>query len=404
MDRRALKGVKILDFGWVIASPMASRHFAMNGATVVRVESALHLDIMRYYTPMVNDTKGVNRCAAFAANNSDKLDVTINWRKPKGMELIRKLVAWCDILFENQRPGSMEKMGLGWEDLQKINSKIIMVRTSLQGQTGPRARNPGFGGSFQFQTGLTELSGWPDRLPTAPQLPITDMIPPWYTAFVAIAALEYRDKTGKGLYIDGTQYESTLNYLSPAILEYTANGSVLTRSGNRLAYACPHGVFRCQGDDRWVAIAVFTDTEWRDFVNVVGIDELSKSEEFKTLTLRKENEDALERIIEVWTMKQTAKQVTTKLQEAGIAAGVVATNHDLHRDPQLAHRRHFIKLNHLEMGLRTYDAPSYRFSKTLVQPRKAAPCLGEHTKYVCNEILGISDEEFSELSKEGVFE
>lgn len=404
MGKQALEGIKVLDFSWVLAAPMITKQLGMHGATVIKVESSVHPDLLRVYTPMAGNIRGVNRCAAFSAYNNDKFSITLNLRKPKAMEIVKKLVAWCDIVVENFSPGTMEERGLGWEELKKINPDIIMLRVSMQGQTGPRAKNPGFGGAFQSQVGFTELIGWPDREPVIINIAFTDQVVPWYGAIIAIAALEYREKTGRGLYLDIGQYESGLNFLMPAILDYTVNRRVWTRVGNRHPYACPHGVYRCQGDERWVAIAVFSDEEWQAFTQAIGQPQWTKSPKFSTLLARKQNEDELDRLVEAWSLNHTAEDVMRMMQESGVPAGVVESNKDLHEDPQLAHRNHFVRLNHPEMGLSAYDAPSFHLSKTPAELKLPAPCLGEHTAYVCTEILGMSDEEFLQLSEEGVFE
>lgn len=404
MARQALEGVKVLDFSWVIAAPIVSEQLAMHGATIIKLESSHRLDVCRLYTPMLDNIQGVNRCGGFTAYNANKLSITIDIRKPRAMEVVKRLVAWCDIVLENFRPGVMERMGLSWEELKKINPDIIMLRVSIQGQTGPRANNPGLGGSFQASVGFTELIGWPDREPVQIPVAFSDHIVPYYIAVIAIAALDYRDKTGRGIYCDADQYEPGLNFLMPAALDYTANKRVWTRQGNRHPYACPHGVYQCQGDDRWIAITVFTDEEWRAFTRVVGEPGWTKSPKFSTFLARKQNEDEMDRFVESWTVNYAAEDVMKMMQESGVAAGVVESNKDLFEDPQLAHRNHFVSLKHPEIGLHAYDATSYRLSKTPAEIKLPAPCLGEHNTYVCTEILGMSHEEFIQFSEQGVFE
>ena len=403
MAWQALEGVKVLDFSWVIAAPIASEQLAQHGATVVKVESSSRLDVCRLYTPVLGNIQGVNRCGAFTAYNANKLSITIDIRKPKAMEVVKRLVAWCDIVLENFRPGAMERMGLSWEELKKINPDVIMLRVSIQGQTGPRAKNPGLGGSFQASVGFTELIGWPDREPVQIPVAFSDHIVPYYTAIIAIAALDYRDKTGRGLYYDAGQYEPGLNFLMPAALDYTVNKRVWTRDGNHHPYACPHGVYPCQGDDRWVAITVFSDEEWKAFITVIGQPGWTKSPKFSTFLARKQNETEMDKLIGEWTINYTPEEVMRKMQESGVAAGVVESNKDVFEDPQLTHRNHFIRLKHPEIGLHAYEATSYRFSKTPAELKLPAPCLGEHTAYVCTEILGMSDEEFVQLTEEGIF-
>jgi len=404
MSQQALQGVKILDFSWVLAAPLATKLLGMHGATVIKVESSHHPDILRQLGPMVGNIKGINRSGAFSVYNNDKLSIALNLNKPKAMTVLRKLIAWCDIVVENFSPGHMEERGLGWEELKKVNPGVIMLRVSLNGQTGPGAQRPGFGGVFQSQVGFTELIGWPDREPVLIPTAFTDQVVPWYVTIAAIAALEYRDKTGRGLYIDIGQFESGLNFLMPAALDYTVNGRIWTRTGNRLSHACPHGVYRCQGDDRWVAIAVFNDNQWRAFTRTIGQPSWTTSVKFSTLLRRKQNEDEIDRLIETWTVNHTAEYVMRVMRKSGVPAGVVETNKDLYEDPQLSHRNHYIRLQHPEMGSCVYDAASFRLSKTPAELKLPAPCLGEHTAYVCSDILGIPDEEFLELMAEGVFE
>jgi len=353
---------------------------------------------------MAGGTKGLNRSGAFAAYNNDKLSIALNLKKPGAMAVLHQLIAWCDIVVENFSPGVMEKMGLAWEGLQKINRDIILLRVSLNGQTGPRARQPGFGGPFQSQVGFTELIGWPDREPVLIPIAITDQVVPWYATIVALAALDYRDRTGRGLYLDIGQFESGLNFLTPIILDYTVNRRTWIRNGNRHPDACPHGVYRCQGDDRWVAIAIFDDRQWVDFIAAIGQPPWAGSPQFRTLEARKASEDELDRLIETWTLNQAAEDVMQIMQGHRVPAAVVANNQDLHQDPQLDHRHHFIRLQHPEMGSAAYDSPSFRLSRTPGQPQLPAPCLGEHTAYVCTEILGMPDDEFLQLMADGVFE
>ena len=404
MLRHALEGVKVVDFTWAQAGPLCTKELAEHGATVIKVESATHPDTCRVYSPMAGNIPGVNRCGAFACSNDNKYSLAVKMTHPKGLDVIKRLIAWSDMVVENFSAGVMERHGLGWEELQKLKPDIIMIRISMQGQTGPSASQPGFGTMLQSQAGFTELMGWPNLGPALIPVALTDHIVPWYAAFLAVAALEWRRRTGKGLYVDASHLESGWNFLAPALLDYNANGRVWRRSGNRCQYAAPHGVYRCQGDDRWCAIAVFNDGEWQAFTRVIGEPEWARSAKFTTFLARKKNEDELDRLVEEWTCRYPCELVMEQMQKAGVPAGPVESNKDLHHDPQLEHRHHFWKLNHPETGLNAYDGPSHRMSKTPAELQKPAPCLGEHTAYVCTELLGIPEEEFVQLLDEGIFE
>ena len=207
--------------------------------------------------------------------------------------------------------------------------------------------------------------------------------------------------TIKGVYIDMSQSEAGISALSPAILDYSANNRSQGPIGNRSSCACPHGGFRCRGDDRWCAISISEDKEWESFCRVVGRG-WTEDPRFTTLIARKENEDELERLVEEWTLGFSAEEVMTKLQEAGVPAGVVQNCQDLASDRQLRYRQHFRTVEHPEIGSFTNATPSFRLSKTPCK-LKPSPCLGEHNDYVYKEILGMSDEELVSLLAEGVF-
>jgi benzylsuccinate CoA-transferase BbsF subunit len=230
----------------------------------------------------------------------------------------------------------------------------------------------------------------------------TDFISPWYLITSVVAALLYRRKTGKGMYLDQSQLEAGVTFLGPAILDYAVNGRILGRSGNRDPYAAPHGAYPCSGLDRWVTIAVFTDEEWRAFCQVIGNPEWTKDPRFATILARKENEDELDRLIGEWTKDYTAEQIMAMMQDAGVPAGLVETPEDLFNDPQLKHREHFRFLEHKVIGRHAYNAPAYRLSKTPNHIWKSGPCLGEDNEYVYKEILGFSDDEIADLLIGGV--
>lgn len=216
-----------------------------------------------------------------------------------------------------------------------------------------------------------------------------------------MAALDYRRRTGKGLYIDQAQFETGTHFIAPPLMDYFVNGRVIGRNGNRFPDAAPHGAFPCQGNDRWVAIAVFTDGEWQAFCRVIGNPGWTKDPKFATLQGRKANEDELERLVGEWTVSYPAEKIEAMMQEAGVAANVVESNKDLFEDPQLQHRGHFQYLEHPAIGRHAYESPAFRMSKSPFQMRPS-PCLGQHNDYVYREILGLSDDEISDLYAEGV--
>ena len=249
-----------------------------------------------------------------------------------------------------------------------------------------------------------DLAGWPDRSPISLNA-YPDQIAPRFAAAAILAALDYRRRTGKGQFIDVSQFECSIQYLMPAILEYTANKKVMTRNGNKCPYAAPHAVYRCKGDDKWCAIAVFTDSDWLAFCKVIGNPTWTKEEKFSTLTGRKEHEDELNELVGKWTIEHSSEEVRIIMQQAGVAAGEVRNMGEVIEScPQSDYRHYWWRLEHPEMGETLYPGNSYILSKTPYRLERAAPLLGEHTEYVCTQLLGMSDTEFINLYEDGVFD
>lgn len=397
MGKHVFEGIKVADFSWVVIGPTITKYLAEHGAEVILVETAQRPNPLRTAGPYRDKKPGIDRTAFFTNYNDNKYGITINLNHPRGREVAKKLVAWADIMVENFTPGVAAKLGLGYEELSRIKPGLIMLSTSSQGQTGPFARRPGMGVQLAAQAGFVQLTGWSDRESAVPFGAHTDYIAAPLGGAALIAALAYRQRTGKGQYLDLSQYEASVYVLSPLILDFTINGRVANRMGNRCPYAAPHGAYRCRGDDRWCVIAVFNDEEWQSFCNVLGNPTWTKDTKFATLLARKENEEELDGLIEEWTVNFSAEEVMEMMQAAGVAVGVVQTSEELFRDPQLRHRYYFWELEHPEIGKHHYSGSVFALSKTPAELKMAAPCLGQHTEYVCTQILGIPQEEFVEL-------
>jgi benzylsuccinate CoA-transferase BbsF subunit len=262
----------------------------------------------------------------------------------------------------------------------------------------------GVDGTGAALSGYLDLTGWPDRSPVGPNVPYGDVVLPFFIATAIVSALDYKRRTGKGQSIDASMLEVCVHQITPALLNWEVNAHLQTRNGNRIDYAAPHGIFPCRGDDRWCAIAVFADSEWKAFCHVLGDAPWTKEERFATLSSRKGNEDLLEELVAEWTRQYSAEEVMQKMQAAGVPAGVAQTMEDLlEHDPQLKEREFLVPLKHPVIGVFGHPTPPFKMSKTKAQVR-TSPCLGEHTEYVCTQILGMSDEEFTELFQQGVFQ
>lgn len=397
------EGIKVADFSWVAAVPWITKWLAGYGAEVIRVESTTRPDSTRVSGPYKDNLPGTNRSAQFLVYNGGKKSITLNLNHPGGRELARRLIGWADIVVESFSPGMMERWDLSYNELQNINPRIVMLSSSMMGSTGPHATQPGLGLQLTSLAGFTHVTGWPDRDPPYIWGAYTDVPASRLGGTTLLAALDYSRRTGRGCHIDLSQYEISLQFIAPLILEYQATGYSRGRMGNRSTIASPHGVFPCQGEDRWCAISVYTDSEWQAFCKVLGMPEWTKDYKFTDFERRRQNEDELEKHISDWTTQFPPEEVMAQLQQAGVNAGIVQNCSDLYHDPQLSHRKHFIPVEHPDVGEYDYYCPGFRLEKVPIKARRD-PCIGEHNEYVCTQILGLSDEEFISFLSSGALE
>ncbi len=400
--KKALAGIKVVDFTWSIVGPLTTMILAQHGATVIRVESHTRLDFVRVSGPFKDGIAGIDRSAFYGSVNANKYGMSLDLNNPRGPEVAQRLVKWADIIADSMTPGKMKKWGLDYGSVRKIKPDIIYLSSTLQGQYGPYAGQPGYGPQATALAGLYELTGWPDGPPAFIYCAYTDSISPYYLVPVLGAALARRRKTGKGLYIDQSQVEAGVTHLGPALLDYTVNRRITTRMGNRDPYSAPHGCYPCLGDNRHCVIAVRSDGEWRAFCKAIDKPEWTKDPRFATQLQRKENEDELDRLIGEWTQNYAPEEVMYIMQSAGVPAGVVQNPKDLFEDPQLKHRGQFQWLEHEVMGLMPYHSQAFTLSKTPGQLATPPPCLGQHNEFVYKEVLGYSDDDISDLMAEGV--
>jgi len=400
----ALKGINILDFSWAGAGPFVTKFLADFGAQVFKVESKKRPDVGRMTPPFRNNVRHPDGSAIFIHTNTSKLSITLNIQHPKGIAIAKKLVGKVDIVMENFTPGVMARLGLTYDELKKIKPDIIMASSSIYGQTGPKTSFSGFGNSGSAISGHYMLTGWPDREPVSPGIAYADVVQPQFTMVALLAALDYRRRTGKGQLIDCTQVETMVQFISPAMLDYFANGAIEMRQGNRSAYASPHGVFPCKGDDRWCAIAVFDEPEWQSLCSLMGNPAWCRDAKFASLAARKAHEDELESAIGAWTIQYDRDELARMLEKARVTSGPVQDGSDLvDNDPHLKARQSFVTLTHPVAGECNHPTQPLKLSDCAPDMR-TSPCLGEHNEYVYKEFLGLSDEDYNAALAEGVFE
>ena len=414
---RPLEGVRVADFSWFGAGPIAGQTLASFGAEVVRVESEARIDSLRIVEPAALNPDGSKMTDTYNASgyfnnfNAGKLSFLLDLNSERGQEIAYRLVERSDIFLTNFTPRVLEKWNLLYEHVAAANPRIVAGYAPMQGMVGPHRDFLGFGAVLTPITGISELSGFPHNPPIGIGTNYPDyVVNPGHLAFALLAALRHRDITGEGQLVEMPQIESVVNALAPAILDYTANGVVQTRTGNRSPVAAPHGAFRCADDptsegseDRWIAIACRSDEQWAAICDAFDQVGSATDPRFATFEARKANEDALETLVSLWTADRRAEDVMAGLQARGVPAGVVQNAQDiLDKDPHMRERAYYQYLDHPETGRSAYDGACARLSETPGIHQWAAPLFGQHTEEVCRRILELTDDEVAALLVEGV--
>ncbi len=398
---RPLEGIRVADFFWLIAGPAASRILADFGAEVIKIESEARQDEIRQAGVWPPDRADDSPNPVFVDCNTSKLSVTLDLNNPGGLAIAKEIVRRSDIVTANFAGDRMDRWGLGYDDLVRLKPDIIMVSMPVMGTDGPYRTYGANGAGVVACGGLSMITGFPDRPPVGTGPLYSDFATPYFALTAVLAALHHRQRTGQGQFIDLAQLQATVSLLGTSVLEYTANGRLPERPGNRSLDYCPHGAYPCWGSDRWCVIAVGSDEEWRKLAGAIGRPELASDPRFATHGARKANEDELDAEISAWTRERDPWQVTYLLQGHGLMAGVVEDLADMVvRDPQLP-AQHFGEVSD-RAGAVSYTA--HRQPIRLdgqMPPLVRPPVLGEHNEYVLKQVLNLTDEEYVELLVSG---
>ncbi len=402
-----LAGIRVVDFSLLAAGPAAAKMLADYGAQVVLVES--EAAIASSGGSRQNGPPGLSPInTAYFHNkfNPGKLSVTLDLSTSQGKEVIKRLIAISDIFIANRRTQVLANLGLAYETLRAVRPDLIYLAMPTMGEGGPRSFYGGVSWGIQALAGVNVISGFPDRPPTSPS-PYSHpdvSCNPLQAVVAILAALRHRRRTGQGQFIELSQYESTINWTGPAVLQYTANGQPMERSENRHPGAAPHDVYRCQGDDAWCAIAVFSDEQWRSLCAAIERPGFADDPAYATLLARKAHEPEMRALIEPWTSQRTAEEVADTLQATGVPCSAVNNFEQLLRgDPQLQHWELWKEVDHPELGSALVEGWGFRLSRAPAAAPSRAPLLGEHTDYVFQEVVGMDEDEVNAYLVEGVF-
>lgn len=403
-----LSGLRVLDLTAWWAGPAATHVMATFGAEVIRVESIGRPDGLRLVGGMMagNYSEWWEASTHFLHVNTNKLDVTLDLTKPRGMELLEKLIGECDVIVENFTPRVIENFGLTWDAVKKLNSRIVMMRMPAFGLDGPWRDHTGFAQTMEQISGMAWVTGHTDDQPRIPRGPC-DPLAGLHGAMALVVALAEREATGRGHHIESTMVESALNIAGEQIVEWSAYGNLMQRDGNRSALAAPQGLYPCAGGqpgaEIWLALSIATDDAWRALRSAMGEPEWATDSSLEALAGRRAAHDAIDEHLRAWTRTRDRSELATELRELGITASEVADPcRLLENNPQIQARGFFEAPAHPVVGAMPMPSWPFRYASAGRWLRTPAPTLGQHNAYVLGEILGLSDAEIAELEADRV--
>jgi len=410
MSMLALQGYRIMDFGTAWAGPMTAQLLADMGAEVIKVETRKRMDGLRMGRPIVgtdaaggDEGKWPDMQTAFHALNRNKLSITLDLQHPEGYKAITKLVSLSDIVIDNSSPGVMEKLGLDHKKLATVKPDIITVSLTACGESGPLMRTVAYAPTITAVGGLNSLTGYhgEDALYLM-NIAYGDANASTHAVFAVLAALWYREETGQGQHIELSETEAVTSLLGEGFMELEMNGRLLGPQGNFDRAMCPHGIYRCQGDDKWIALAVKEDDEWRSLCKSLDREEWLNDERFKDRRARLEHTSELNSLITEWTIQRSPQDVMDLLQGAGVAATSVMNVEDQFLDRHYRERNTFEEIEHPLVGTEMLPGIPWKLSRTPGKMMRPAPSIGEHNGYVFGHLLGYTPEEIARLEESKV--
>lgn len=405
-----LSGIRVVDLTWIVAGPQTTRIFADLGAEVIKVEYKESPDYIRGAPPFAENIPGENRSGFFNNLNRNKKSLTLNVMHPDGMNVLKNLISVSDVLIENFSSKVLDRWGLNYEEQKKIKPDIIYLSLSGFGHSGSKQDYTTWGPTAQALSGLTYMSGSPDEFPAGWGYSFLDHTAGYYGAIALLLALHHRNNTGEGQSIDISQVETGMVLTGTYLLDYFVNGRKYRRPGNppgnraRFDIVAPHNIYRCLGEDKWIAIVVSNNEEWGRFCISLERLDLLNNDLFTTNELRITNQDLLDKEISKSLIDRNSLEVMHMLQKEGISAGIVQNAKDrVTDDPQLKSREYFQTIEHPEIGTYEFDGFPAKFSDIGYRMERSSPILGQDSKYVISDLLGYPKKDIDLMESEDVF-
>lgn len=392
--QNVLEDIKILDLSRVFAGPGGSMVLGDLGADVIRVEAPGGTDNIREWSPFAE-----GESTYYLSANRNKRSVTLNLKQEEGKKIFLDLVKQADVVLENFKTGTMDRLGLGYRDLEKVNPKIIMCSVTGYGQTGPFANEPGFDPVIQAIGGLMDVTGQPDGDATRVGLPVVDIMSSLYTAISILSAIRLRDHNQEGQHIDISLLDVQVSSLANVASSYLTKGNVSKRMGNEHNNIAPYQVFSCK--DKPLMVACGNDSQFRKFCDILEMPSLSTDEKFQTNAKRLENREELTEKVQAKMVTKDADTWFALLSEKGVPAGPVNDVQAVFDHPQVQARKMVEEIAHPAIGNMKLVRNPVIFSKTPVSIQKHPPLLGEHTETFLKEELELSTETIAKLKEEG---
>ena len=392
MGQGALKGLRLIEMGQLIAGPFCGQLMADHGAEVIKVEPPKIGDAMRAW--------GQGIPLWFSVVSRNKKSITLNLREKEGQDIVRKLAAKSDFLLENFRPGTLEKWNLGWDELHAINEALIMIRVSGYGQTGPYSKRAGYGGIGEAMGGMRYVAGEPDRPPSRAGLSIGDSLAATYACLGAMMALNHRHQTGQGQIVDSAIYEAVLAMMESTVPEYTVAGHIRERTGSILPKIAPSNIYPTQ--DGSVLVAGNQDSVWKRMAAMMGMAELGDDPRYNSHVARGERQTELDIMIGAWTQDRTSGEVLALCEEHGVPAGNIYRAPEMLDDPQFEARQALVKADHPEHDNFVMQNVAPKLSETPGEIEWVGPALGAHNEAIYGELLGMDSATQADLEARGI--